>query len=102
MGPEKPATCPLYRRLPKKGFKNARFKKDFYEINIFVLNKFKDGSVVNIDEYKNMGISNSNKVKVKILGFGDLEKKLEVYANKFSKTALEKIEKAGGKAIFVK
>jgi len=90
---------PLYRRLPKRGFKNSRFSKEYSEINVFLLNNFKDGSVIKIDDYLKQGIVDSKKAKVKILGNGELSKKLEVYADKFSKSAKEKIEKAGGKII---
>ncbi|MCK4796356.1 MAG: 50S ribosomal protein L15 [Spirochaetes bacterium] len=90
---------PLYRRLPKKGFKNARFKKDFNEINVFMLNKFDDNSVVGVEEYEKIGVLSSKRMKVKILGSGEIKKKLEIHADKFSKTALSKIEAAGGKAV---
>jgi len=93
---------PLYRRIPKKGFKNAKFKKDYNEINIFLLNKFDDGAVINFDIYKKIGIINSGNDLVKILGNGELKKKLEVHANKFSKIAKKKIEDAGGKAVEIK
>lgn len=92
---------PLYRRLPKRGFKNARFKKIFSEINVYVLNNFNDGSVVRVDDYIKAGIIKSNKIKVKILGNGELKKKLEVHADKFTKSAKDKIEKAGGKIITI-
>ncbi|MBN1467342.1 MAG: 50S ribosomal protein L15 [Fusobacteriaceae bacterium] len=92
---------PLYRRLPKKGFKNSRFSKEYSEINVFMLNNFKDGSVIKIDDYLKQGIVDSKEDKVKILGNGELNKKLEVHADKFSKGAKEKIEKAGGKIIAI-
>lgn len=93
---------PLYRRLPKRGFKNSKFSKEYKEINIFMLNNFKDGSVLNIEDYLKHKILNSKKDKIKILGNGNLTKKLEVYADKFTKGAKEKIEKAGGKIIIIK
>lgn len=93
---------PLYRRLPKRGFKNSRFKKEFNIINLFMLNKFDDNSVINISEYENMGMLSSKKLKVKILGDGEIKKKLEVHADRFSNTAFSKIEKAGGKAVIIK
>ncbi len=92
---------PLYRRLPKRGFKNSRFKKNFSEINVLLLNNFKDDSVIKIEDYIKAGIIDSNKIKVKILGNGELKKKLEVHADKFTKGAKEKIEKAGGKTIII-
>ena len=88
---------PLYRRLPKKGFKNSKFARKYKEVNLFMLDTFKDGSVINIDDYIKHGMLNSKKGKIKILGSGELTKKLEVYADKFTKGAKEKIEKAGGK-----
>jgi large subunit ribosomal protein L15 len=93
---------PLYRRLPKRGFKNSRFVKEYKEINLFMLNSFKDGSVINLDDYIEHKLLDSKNTRIKILGNGDLNKKLEVYANKFTKGAKEKIEKAGGKTIIIK
>lgn len=92
---------PLYRRLPKKGFKNSKFKIDFNEINVYSLNVFNEGLVVNREELKKKGLLSSEKLLIKILGDGELKKKLEVHADKFSKTAIIKIEKAGGKAILI-
>lgn len=88
---------PLFRRLPKRGFSNARFKKDFNEINLFMLDKFGDGAVIKKEDLKKMGLIAHAKLDVKILGKGEIKKKIEIYANKFSKSAIEKIEKAGGK-----
>ena len=90
---------PLYRRLPKKGFKNAMFKKEYNEVNVYLLESFENGTVVNRELLKKNGVKMSGKKGLKILGVGDLTKKLEVYADIFSKTAKEKIEKAGGKVI---
>ncbi len=89
---------PLYRRLPKRGFTNI-FAKEYAEINIEVLNRFEDGAVVTPEVLISEGIVKNGKAKdgVKILGNGDLNKKLTVKAHKFSKTAAEKIEAAGGK-----
>jgi large subunit ribosomal protein L15 len=92
---------PLYRRLPKRGFKNFPFRKFYNEINIFLLDKFQDGSVIKLEEYEKAGLIIMKNCPIKILGNGNLNKKIEVHAHKFSKSALEKIEKAGGKAITI-
>ncbi len=89
---------PLFRRLPKRGFTNARFKKVYAVINLDDLNKFEDGAEVSPEILKDMGIVKNTLDGVKILGDGKLDKKLTVKANKFSKTAKEQIEKIGGKA----
>lgn len=90
---------PLYRRLPKRGFNNFRFEAKYSVINIDVLNKFENGAEVTPEILKAMGIiSKLEKDGVKILGNGSLEKKLTIKASKFTKTAAEKIEAAGGKA----
>nr|WP_298573375.1 50S ribosomal protein L15 [uncultured Mogibacterium sp.] len=88
---------PLYRRIPKRGFNN-RFAKEYAEVNIADLNKFEDGAVVDFDLMLQSGLVKQVKDGVKVLGNGELEKKLTVKAEKFSKSAAEKIEKAGGKA----
>lgn len=89
---------PLFRRLPKRGFTNARFKKVYAVINLDDLNKFDNGAEVSPEILKDMGLVKNTLDGVKILGDGKLEKKLTVKANKFSKTAKEQIEKLGGKA----
>ena len=88
---------PLYRRLPKRGFTNI-FGTQFSEINVEVLNKFEDGAEVTPEVLKSEGIVKKQLDGVKILGNGELAKKLTVKAHKFSKSAVEKIEAAGGKA----
>ena len=88
---------PLYRRLPKRGFKN-RNRKEFVGINVNVLEAFENGSVVTIDTLFEKGIIKEAKDGVKILGNGELTKQLTVQANAFSKSAAEKIEAVGGKA----
>ena len=88
---------PLYRRIPKRGFTN-RFAKEYAEVNIADLNRFEDGTVVDFDLMLQSGLVKQVKDGVKVLGNGELEKKLTVKAEKFSKSAAEKIEKAGGKA----
>ncbi len=89
---------PLFRRLPKRGFSNARFKKVYAIMNLDDLNKFEDGAEVTPEILKDMGLVKNTLDGLKILGNGTLEKKLTVKANKFSKTAKEQIEKLGGKA----
>lgn len=89
---------PLYRRLPKVGFTNI-FRKEYAVVNLFDLNeKFEDGTVVTIDALKEAGLVKAVKNGVKILATGEITKKLTVQANKFSATAAEKINAAGGKA----
>jgi large subunit ribosomal protein L15 len=88
---------PLYRRLPKRGFTN-HWAKEYAEVNIQDLNRFENDTVVDIDLLLETGIVRKALDGLKILGNGELEKKLTVKAEKFSKSAAEKIEKAGGKA----
>ncbi|MBQ3291954.1 MAG: 50S ribosomal protein L15 [Mogibacterium sp.] len=88
---------PLYRRLPKRGFTN-HWAKEYAEVNVADLNKFENDAVVDLEAMKQAGLVKQVKDGVKILGNGELEKKLTVKADKFSKSAVEKIEKAGGKA----
>lgn len=88
---------PLYRRLPKRGF-TCRSSKEIIGINIEALNTFRAGSVVSIEKLIEKGIVKNPKDGVKILGNGEMTKKLTVQANAFSKSAIEKIEAAGGKA----
>jgi len=87
---------PLYRRLPKRGFTNI-FGTIYAEINVEDLNKFEDGAEVTPEMLKAEGLLKKQLDGVKILGNGDLAKKLTVKAHKFSKSAVEKIEAAGGK-----
>ncbi len=89
---------PLFRRLPKRGFSNAKFKTVYAVINLSDLNKFDDGAIVTPELLKEMGILKNQLDGVKILGNGKLEHKLTVKANKFSSKAKEQIEKMGGKA----
>lgn len=89
---------PLFRRIPKRGFTNI-FSKEYATINIEELNRFADGTVVTPELLFSEGIVKKGKAKdgVKILGDGELSSKLTVKAQKFSKSAAEKIEAAGGK-----
>ena len=86
---------PLYRRLPKRGFTN-RNTKDIVSINITELNRFEDGAVVTIETLVENGVIKNPKDGVKILGNGELTKKLTVKANAFSASAAEKIQARGG------
>ena len=88
---------PLYRRLPKRGFTN-HWAKEYAEVNVNSLNCFENDAVVDAEALLAAGIIKQVYDGVKILGNGELEKKLTVKAAKFSKSAAEKIEKAGGKA----
>ena len=89
---------PLYRRIPKRGFKNAMFRTEYAVINLNDLNRFEDGSTITPALLKETGIIKNQLSGIKVLGNGELEKKLTIQANKFSKTALEKINKSGSKA----
>ena len=89
---------PLYRRLPKRGFTNARFKVEYAVINMTDLNRFEDGAVITPELLKEMGLVKKQLSGIKVLGNGTLEKKVVVKANKFSAKAVEQIEKLGGKA----
>ena len=89
---------PLFRRLPKRGFSNAMFKKEYATINVSDLEKFEDGAVITPEILKEMGILKKQLAGVKVLGNGELTKKLTVKAHKFSSSAIEKIETIGGKA----
>lgn len=89
---------PLYRRLPKRGFTNARFKIRYDTINVEDLNAFEDGTVVTPALLKDKGIIKKGLDGLKVLGNGKLERKLTIQANKFSTSALEKIKESGSKA----
>ena len=89
---------PLFRRLPKRGFSNAKFKTRYAVINLSDLNRFEDGAVVSPELLKEMGLLKNQLDGVKVLGNGTLEKKLVVKAHNFSSVAKEQIEKLGGKA----
>lgn len=89
---------PLYRRLPKRGFSNAMFKKTYAVINVSDLNNFEEGTEVTPELLFEMGIIKKQLSGIKVLGNGEITKKLTVRAHKFSDVAKEKIEAAGGKA----
>jgi len=88
---------PLARRIPKRGFKNI-FAKEYEGINVDVLEQFEDGSVVDAQAIRDAGIVKNTRDGIKILGRGELTKKLTVRAAAFSETAKQKIEAVGGKA----
>ena len=87
---------PIYRRLPKRGFKNI-FRKTYAEVNVATLNRFDDGTTVDPVVLVEEGILKNVCDGIRILGNGELTKKLTVRANGFTKTAVEKITAAGGK-----
>ncbi len=89
---------PLFQRLPKRGFTNYT-RKEYTIINLDALNKFEDGTKVTPELLVQSGLAKQVKTGIKILGSGVLEKKLEISAHKFSKSAKEAIEAAGGSII---
>jgi len=94
---------PLHRRLPKRGFTNI-FRTEYTVVNLDRLVEHLEGQAlteIGVDDYKKLGLSSSKKALIKILGSGELTSALTIYAHKFSKSAVEKIEKAGGKAVLL-
>lgn len=89
---------PLFRRLHKRGFSNARFKTRYATINVEDLNIFKDGETITPELLKEKGIVKKELSGIKILGNGKLEKKLTIKAHRFTSSALAKIEESGSKA----
>ena len=89
---------PLYKRIPKRGFTNYT-RKEYAIVNVASLNVFEDGATVDFETLKAAGLLKKQLDGVKVLGCGELTKKLTVKANKFSATAKESIEKAGGSFI---
>jgi large subunit ribosomal protein L15 len=87
---------PLIRRLPKRGFNNARFAVRYIPVNLDALNKFDDGATVDEAALRSRGLANGREKLVKILGDGELTRKLTVKAHGFSASARAKIEKLGG------
>ena len=87
---------PLIRRIPKRGFNNARHTTAYVPVNLEVLNAFDNGARVDVDVMRKAGLANGPVKLVKILGDGALTKKLTVVAHKFSASARQKIEAAGG------
>jgi len=89
---------PLFRRLPKRGFSNFKFETRYKIVNVSQLERFDEGATVGVEQLSSAGLIDSLKNKVKILGDGELTKKLQVTAHKFSKTAEQKIVASGGTA----
>jgi large subunit ribosomal protein L15 len=92
---------PLHRRLPKRGFTNI-FRTEYTVINLDRIAEHVEGLAVTeiaIDDYKKLGLASSKKALIKVLGSGELASAIIIHAHKFSKSAVEKIEKAGGKAV---
>jgi len=87
---------PLFRRLPKRGFNNYNFANRCEIVNVCQLERFEDGAIVGVEQLSGAGLIDSIKSTVKILGKGDLTKKLQVTAHKFSKNAEQKIAASGG------
>jgi len=90
---------PLFRRIPKRGFNNNRNRVVFAVVNVVDLGNFEADAIITIDMLKECGLAKHVHDQIKILGDGELDRKLEVHAHKFSKSAQEKIEKAGGKCV---
>lgn len=89
---------PLFRRIPKRGFNNKQFARRFEIVNVSALERFEDGSQVGVEQLSEAGLVLGAQSRVKILGDGELTKRLQVAAHKFSKTAEEKIVGCGGTA----
>lgn len=89
---------PIYRRIPKRGFNNAAFTTRYAIINLSDLNRFNDSDVITLELLKEKGIIKKELSGLKVLGNGNLEKKLTIKANRFSSIAVSKIESAGGTA----
>lgn len=89
---------PLSRRMPKRGFSNVKFQKRFEIVNVSQLERFDEGTTIGLEQLSAAGLIDSLKSKVKILGTGELTKKLLVCAHKFSKSAEQKIAGSGGTA----
>lgn len=92
---------PLYRRLPKRGFSNARFKKAIAIVNVRDLNRFDEGTEITLEHLQAIGYRSREYRVLKVLGEGELNRKLVVTANRFSASAAEKIKAAGGEARLV-
>ena len=90
---------PIYRRVPKRGFTNARFRTDYTVINVDSLEGFDSGSVVDLQAVLAKGLASLDAPLFKVLGDGKLTKALTVRAQKFSKSAVEKIRAAGGQTV---
>ncbi len=89
---------PLHRRLPKRGFTNI-FRTEYTVVNLDRIAELEASTEIGLDDYKKLGLASSKKALIKILGSGELTSAVTIHAHKFSKSAVEKIEKAGGKAV---
>ena len=87
---------PIFRRMPKRGFSNFDFARRYEIVNVSQLERFQDGSVVDLQQLSETGLINSCDSRVKILGSGALTKRLQVAAHRFSKSAEQKITGCGG------
>ena len=92
---------PLFMRLPKRGFTNFN-RVEYAIVNVSLFNRFNDGDEIDLTKLVLLGLVNKEFDGLKVLGEGELTKKVSITATKFSKSALEKIEKCGAKAIFSK
>ena len=90
---------PLHRRLPKRGFTNI-FRTEYTVVNLDRIAELKVAEI-GLDDYRKLGLVSSRNALIKVLGSGELKKAVTIHAHKFSKSAAEKIEKAGGKAVVV-
>jgi large subunit ribosomal protein L15 len=92
---------PIYRRVPKRGFTNARFRTDYTTINVEALNSLEADAVVDLQVVLDAGLVSKNAPLLKVLGNGELTTKLTIRAQKFSKSAQAKIEAAGGTLVYL-
>ncbi|MEW6072460.1 MAG: 50S ribosomal protein L15 [Planctomycetota bacterium] len=92
---------PLYRRVPNRGFTNARFRTEYTVINVDKFQGFADGEEIGLDAVLERGLVSLNTRLLKVLGKGELSRRLTVRAQKFSKSAAEKIRQAGGQVILL-
>jgi large subunit ribosomal protein L15 len=90
---------PLHRRLPKRGFTNI-FRTEYTVVNLDRIAELKVAEI-GLDDYRKLGLASGKNALIKVLGSGELKKAITIHAHKFSKSAAEKIEKAGGKAVVV-
>jgi large subunit ribosomal protein L15 len=91
---------PLHRRLPKRGFTNI-FRTEYTVVNLERIAEIEGLKEIVVEDYKKLGLASSKKALIKILGSGELTTAITIHAHKFSKSAQEKIEKAGGKAVLL-
>jgi large subunit ribosomal protein L15 len=97
--PHEGGAIPMWKRFPKRGFSNAQFMKHFAVVNLKAIEaRFSDGEEVNAESLAKLGLIRGTQAPVKVLGEGELTKKLTVIAAAFSKSASEKIKEAGGEA----